>query len=527
MKKRFLTLAILLMSLCTLYAQGKPKLAILPFTGGTGGDGETIAELFSFEPEIDRVYVRIPRTSSIAAIMKEQQFQRSTGLTDADTIARLGKQYNADYVVAGHIQTLGASNLILITIIHVESLQQVAGDYHEYRTIEEVQGMIPAMAKRIAQASKINRSSLPKLAVLPFAIPASGVNQNDAEVLAQLIATEMANSGRYAVLPRTGAIQTVMKEHQIQRSNLTEEDNIKRIGQALNAQYVLAGNIRKLGQSNMFTAQILNVENAGLVVGGYENYNAVGDGLSKMPLLAVKLGCTPAGFVRVEGGTFQMGGTMYDEEKPIHTVTVKSFNIGIYEVTKKEWQEIMGNNPSNFMGEDLPVDNVNWYGAVEYCNKRSIKEGLTPAYRGSGDSTICDWNANGYRLPTEAEWEYAARGGNGSPGNYTYSGSNNADTVAWYSDNSGKSTKPVGTKTANKLGLYDMSGNVWEWCWDWYGNYPSGSQTDPRGPGSGTERVLRGGSWDDSASLVRSSNRSRFYPSYWLKGSYGFRLVRN
>jgi len=294
MKKQYLLSIIYFSILCALplqgtYAQGKPRLAILPFTGGTGGDGKTIAELFSFETEIDQVFTRIPRTSSIDAIMKEQQFQRSTGLTDADTIARLGKQYNADYVVAGHIQTLGASNLVLITIIHVESLQQVAGDYREYKTIEEVQGFIPAMARRIAQASRVNRAGFPKLAVLPFAIPASGVNISDAEVLAQLIATEMANSGRCAVLPRTSMIQTVMKEHQIQRSDLTEEANIKRIGQALNAQYVLAGNVRKLGQANMFTAQILNVENASLIVGGYENYNAVGDGILKIWSLGKKL----------------------------------------------------------------------------------------------------------------------------------------------------------------------------------------------------------------------------------------------
>ena len=537
MKRQFLLTAIFLSVLCALslqgaYAQGKPRLAILPFTGGTGGDGETIAELFSFEPEIDQVFTRIPRTSSIEAIMREQQFQRSTGLTDADTIARLGKQYNADYVVAGHIQTLGASSLVLITIIHVESLQQVAGDYKEYKTIEEVQGMIPSMARIIAQASRRNRAELPKLAVLPFAIPASGVNQNDAEVLAQLIATEMANSGRYAVLPRTSMIETVMREHQIQRSNLTEENNIKRIGQALNAQYVLAGNVRRLGQANMFTAQILNVENANLIVGGYENYNAIGDGLSRMPSLGVKLasvrarGVLPANFVWVEGGTFWMGSDNGDsDERPIHSVTVSDFSISKYEVTQREWQEIMGNNPSSFKGNNLPVESVSWYDAIEYCNRRSEKEGLQPAYRGSGNNITCDWNANGYRLPTEAEWEYAARGGNGSPGNYTYSGSNSIDTVAWYAGNSGKRTQPVGMKAANSLGIYDMSGNVWEWCWDWYGSYSSGSQTDPRGAVSGDRRVKRGGSWDLSAGYLRSAYRG--YNGPYSRINYlGFRLVR-
>jgi len=299
MKKTSLLLAVFIAMVVlpvALFAQAKPRLAILPFTGGTGHDGETIAELFSFEPEIDRVFTRIPRTSSIDAIMREQQFQRSTGLTDSDTIARLGQQLNADFVVAGHIQVLGSSRLVLVTIIHVESLQQVAGDYKEYRNIEEMQGLIPDMAARIAHASQIRRNNLPRLAVLPFATSAAGVNQSDAEVLAQLLATEIANSGRYAVLPRTTSIQSVMREHDIQRSGLTETNNIRRIGEALNAQYVLAGNVRRLGQANMFTAQILEVENASLLVGHAENYNTIADGLTSMAALSRRLagGASPA-----------------------------------------------------------------------------------------------------------------------------------------------------------------------------------------------------------------------------------------
>ena len=284
MKKTLIFILFVCFSM-SIFAQNRPRLAILPITGGTGGDGETIAELFSFEPEIQRVFIPIPRTSSIQAIMKEQQFQASTGLTDSDTIARLGKQANADYVVAGHIQVLGNSRLVLITIVHVESLQQIAGDYRQYTNIEEIQAIIPDMARRIAQSAQI----IPRLAVLPFAVSSQGVNQRDAEVLAQLLATEVANSGKYAVLPRTSQIQAVMKEHEIQRSGLTEENSIRRIGQALNAQYVLAGNVRRLGQSNMFTAQILEVETASLLKGSAENYSSVADGLTIMASLSTKL----------------------------------------------------------------------------------------------------------------------------------------------------------------------------------------------------------------------------------------------
>jgi formylglycine-generating enzyme required for sulfatase activity len=177
-------------------------------------------------------------------------------------------------------------------------------------------------------------------------------------------------------------------------------------------------------------------------------------------------------------------------------------------------------------GDNYPMYYVNWLEAVEYCNKRSIKEGLTPAYSGSGNNITCNWNANGYRLPTEAEWEYAAKGGNRDQTVYEYSGSNSADSVAWYNGNSGRSTHPVGTKAPNSLGLYDMSGNVWEWCWDRYGRYSSGAQVNPVGASSGSGRVGRGGGWDDSARGVRSANRS--YSTPYDRGSYlGFRLARN
>jgi len=227
--------------------------------------------------------------------------------------------------------------------------------------------------------------------------------------------------------------------------------------------------------------------------------------------------------VLVEGGTFQMGGGDNDE-KSMHTVTVSSFNINKYEVTQKEWQEVMGNNPSNFRGENLPVETVSWFDAIEYCNKRSLKEGLTPVYRGSGDNITCDWNINGYRLPTEAEWEFAAKGGT-KVITTQYSGSNRVDAVAWYDRNSGGRTQPVGTKAANSLGIHDMSGNVWEWCWDWYGSYSSSSQIDPRGSVSGTARVLRGGSWGNSTGFVRLTFRA-FYAPEVRDRAIGLRLVR-
>lgn len=241
----------------------------------------------------------------------------------------------------------------------------------------------------------------------------------------------------------------------------------------------------------------------------------------------------PEGMVYVEGGTFQMGSNSGEsDEKPVHSVTVSSFYIGKYEVTQKQWTEVMGSNPSHFQGDNLPVEDISWYQAVEFCNKLSQKEGLTPAYTINGRNVTCNWNANGYRLPTEAEWEYAARGGNKAKkrffGGYknNYSGSNNIDEVAWYSSNSGSKTQAVGTKKANELGIYDMSGNVWEWCWDWYGSYSSGAKTNPRGSSSGSRRVLRGGSWLYYAKYCRSAYRRNSSPDD-SNLNRGFRLLRS
>ncbi len=230
--------------------------------------------------------------------------------------------------------------------------------------------------------------------------------------------------------------------------------------------------------------------------------------------------------VFVQGGTFQMGSNEEADEKPIHTVTVNDFYIGKYEVTQKEWKEVMGKNPSNWKGDELPVERVSWYDAVEFCNKKSEKEGLQKCYSGSGKNITCNFNANGYRLPTEAEWEYAARGGNKSR-DYTYSGSNSIGDVAWCSSNSGSKTHPVGKKQSNELGIYDMSGNVWEWCNDWYDSnyYSSSPRNNPPGASVGFYRVFRGGGWRGSAGDGRVADRRYHNPA--SSSSIGFRLVHS
>ncbi|MDR3218079.1 MAG: formylglycine-generating enzyme family protein [Dysgonamonadaceae bacterium] len=216
--------------------------------------------------------------------------------------------------------------------------------------------------------------------------------------------------------------------------------------------------------------------------------------------------------VFVQGGTFMMGCTSEQgndcdiDAKPAHQVTLSDFYIGQYEVTQKQWKDIMGinANPSYFKGDSLPVENISWDELQEFIRKLNVRT-----------------NKN-FRLPTEAEWEYACRGGVESDP-YKYSGSNMAGKVAWYRENSGGQPHPVGLKSPNKLGLYDMCGNVWEWCSDWKGAYSSDSQTNPTGPPSGPRRIVRGGSWNSDAWHMRALYRDSSIPG----GHLGFRLVCN
>ena len=215
--------------------------------------------------------------------------------------------------------------------------------------------------------------------------------------------------------------------------------------------------------------------------------------------------------VAVQGGTFTMGATSeqgsdaFDTEKPAHSVTLSDYYIGQTEVTQALWQAVMGSNPSKWKGDNLPVETVSRDDCQQFITRLNQLTGRK------------------FRLPTEAEWEYTARGGSKSRG-YKYAGSNDIGSVAWYDGNSGSKTHPVGQKQANELGLYDMAGNVCEWCQDWYGSYSSGAQTNPTGPSSASNRVYRGGGWDDDAWDCRVSSRFSSAPD-GSGDSLGLRLA--
>jgi formylglycine-generating enzyme required for sulfatase activity len=258
------------------------------------------------------------------------------------------------------------------------------------------------------------------------------------------------------------------------------------------------------------------------------------------------------GMVWIQGGTFTMGSptneSYHDPDETQHQVMLTGFYMGKYPVTQAQYQAVMGTNPSGFTvpffpetsTANQPVENVSWYDAIVFCNKLSISEDLTPAYRISEStdpenwgtvptSSNATWNAvevvtgsAGYRLPTEAQWEYACRAGTTTAYN---TGDTISDNTGWYSTNSGYRTHTVGEKPANAWGLYDMHGNVWEWCWDWYGTYAIGAQTDPTGPASGRSRVQRGGSWGSIGQYLRSAFRSS-YDTSDRQDYFGFRIVR-
>lgn len=339
-------------------------------------------------------------------------------------------------------------------------------------------------------------------------------------------------------------MSSIMGEHNFQRTGYVSDAQIKKLGEMTGASSILVAEAAVYDATHIIiTAKILNVETASVEnsappqiagtdpeamqnactqlaakllgnPGNSGNYTAIRPGGVSQGTAALTFTVNGATFemIKVEAGTFTMGctseqgGDCLGDESPYHRVTISSdYYIGKFEVTQELYQAVMGTNPSNWKAYDRPVENVSWNDAMEFCAELSRMTGRR------------------FTLPTEAEWEYAARGGKKST-NAKYSGSSSVANVAWYDGNSGSQTHPVGKLRPNELGIYDMSGNVYEWCLDWYGNYSSASQTDPMGPGSGLGRVNRSCSWGDSAKGCRVSYRRGTFPDG--RGDIlGFRVV--
>lgn len=345
------------------------------------------------------------------------------------------------------------------------------------------------------------------------------------------------------------SMSQIMGEHNFQRTGYVSDEQIKEIGIAAGADYVLIMEAAYVDDETiLLSSKFINIETTEIELidmeqtatdaqsvlnacrtlakrmlkpsssqSGYSSqsssfgYSQTSQPQQSSSVREIEVNGVKFKMIKVVGGSFSMGATAeqtgYDKDEiPVHQVTLSDYYIAETEVTQELWYAVMGNNPSNFTRSSRnPVENVSWHDCQTFIQKLNQLTGLR------------------FRLPTEAEWEYAARGGNQSKG-YKYSGSNRIDDVAWYTGNSGSATHEVAKCYSNELGIYDMSGNVWEWCSDWYGSYSIGTAFDPEGASSGSFRVRRGGSWDSFASNCRVAYRGNNTPGN-RHGDYGFRLA--
>jgi TolB-like protein len=258
-------------------------LAVLPFAGGNNGDGETIAELFSFDRIINQVFRPIPRTSIIAAMRQERYFQLAYGMTDPDSAVALGRELGARFVITGNITRLGDRNLLVVSILNTETLELIAGDIQTYVDIEEITEKLPFMTQKIARGTKQVSNGLPKLAVVPFAFEGEDAAR---DVLAQILAIYLQRKGKYAIYPRTINLNQVQVEWQNQLTGDTADNNIVRIGAGENPRYALSGAARRLGNTTMFNASIIDLESGAQIDGHSVRYSTLNEGIEVVEFLA-------------------------------------------------------------------------------------------------------------------------------------------------------------------------------------------------------------------------------------------------
>jgi TolB-like protein len=404
-------------------------------------------------------------------------------------------------------------------------------------------------AALFAGAPALQGQTLPRLAVVDFDTNINIPKVNQAAVTVRnLVESQLVATRQYQVITRTD-IDRLLANQQIQVSSIASSENIRKL-QLQNISYIVTGSVNAMDNDYLITVKMLDVStgqfshSADTFTGSEARdlYNGVTQLVSSFaagmtsrdgqvaqvaqPSAArpgpanaggdASLGETIRGIdrnlARIPGGTFMMGsivGQGNTNERPQRQISLGDFSIGKYEVTQAEYEAVMGSNPSAVKDRGLPVETVSWLDAAEFCNRLSRAANVTPAYTISGVNVTWNRNANGYRLPTEAEWEYAC-------GEWV---------DGWLDGNSGRMTHPVGQLAPNRYGLYDMTGNVQEWCWDWYGSYGRDAQSNPPGPGSGTTRVRRGHSFQSGGRLF-VTNRDYGVPRE-KNNTTGFRIARS
>ncbi|MDR2536348.1 MAG: formylglycine-generating enzyme family protein [Treponema sp.] len=542
----------------SVQAQTKQTLTVVPYTSERGGDEETLVVLFANHEDIRNAFTVIPPAGTFSRIIGTIQ--------SAHAAEPVVNGFNASLVLSVHTKKIRNTNLALISLVNTETLQLLSGHYQEYQAVRELRSLLPDIIRKLKTSIKANQNA-PKLTVMPAY---TSLSREEAELLSEALTIELANSEKYGVFPWDLSRSA---EPKAPYSGIIDPAIIRDMGQTTNSQYILTGDLLNLGTTNLYRTGIVQTEEGNFIGEGDIEYRYIPEELGLIPQLAsqllnikeediaiapysppilevpVKKPVAPSvqtpvprqegsgevlkNFVRIEAGTFMMGSpaseVSRDRDEVQHQVVVGSFYIGKYEVTQTEYEAVTGVNPSRFKAPNLPVEQVSWFDAVVYCNARSIKEGLTPAYTIHEEEIIWNHNANGYRLPTEAEWEYACRAGTGTvfnlgntitsdqvnyDGNYPY----NRSPRGVYR----QKTTQVGTFAPNAWGLYDMHGNVYEWCWDQYKPYSEGGLNGSML----ADAVLRGGSWFSEARFLRSANRVRAAHdarSYYI----GFRVARS
>ncbi|MDR2519355.1 MAG: formylglycine-generating enzyme family protein [Spirochaetaceae bacterium] len=574
MKKLCLFLTLLSLAGMNMQAQTKPTLTFLPFTGVTSEDAQILMVLLANHEDIRGAFTVLPGAGNFSGILQEIQ---GAGLSPESR--GLKSAFKTDAVITIHTKKMQDRGLVFISLVQAQTLQLLAGHYQRYNTIRDLRSLLPAIVKNLISSS-IPKPDLPKLAVMQ---PFTSLDKEEAALLTMALAIDLAGRKEYALFPwdlsRVPAPSAAY-------SGIIDPSVIREMGRAANAGYILTADLLNMGTANLFRTGIVQTEDGDFVSeGGIEYRNlpeelglvarlgaalmdvkqeaaprrnpparnlpalapapltrlepakrvTPPDAAGKPPLSHVSQGAAPdaAQFARLEAGSFIMGSPLSevsrDRDETPHQVGVNAFYLGKREVTQAEYEGVMGNNPSYFKGPDLPVEQVTWFDAVAYCNARSVKEGLAPVYTIHEQEIIWNHGADGYRLPTEAEWEYACRAGTATAynlggaitpaqgnydGNYPY----NKGPKGEYR----QKTTPAGSFAPNLWGLFDMHGNVYEWCWDQYKPYSVGGLDGSML----ADAVIRGGSWYSEGRFLRSANRVRASHegrSYYI----GFRVARS
>jgi formylglycine-generating enzyme required for sulfatase activity len=504
----------------------------MSFTGESNAGEEAIMVLLARAPEIRNAFNLVASDDNFNKVMLSIPPDVSSNALRA--------LFNTDFAIVVQTERVGSGNIAFLSIVDTGNMRLLSGDYRKFIEIKELRLVLPEIIDRFVRATRESPNA-PKLVFLPFY---TGVNGLRGETVKYATAIELANSKKYSVFPWSVSINDLDPAVLRPYSGIINFEQVKKIGTTLNVPYIFKGDILNLGTVNLFLTSILNTTDASFFSEGEKEFRVFTEDLSIIPQISAALirnipdssnvSLNPTeNMVEIEGGIFTMGSPVNeparDSDEDMHQVVVGGFFISKFEVTQAEYESLLGNNPSAFKRPDFPVEQVSWLDAIMFCNAKSAREDLTPVYTISESEISWNHDADGYRLPTEAEWEYVCRAGTTTAfstgvgissdvanfdGRYPY---NHTDKGAFRAK-----TMPVGSFTPNDWGIYDMHGNVYEWCWDQYRPY---AQAGMDGALS-ADSVIRGGSWDSEARFLRSANRA--HTAHTAKKNYiGFRVARS